>query len=78
MKQERVKIEDLCKAKADDSSDLMNDDDSIGLWDAIEQKIERPAPNCYFIENYPEYNFNLEPGKVYVITVPSDKTWTQR
>ncbi|MEM4215365.1 MAG: hypothetical protein QW484_03330 [Candidatus Pacearchaeota archaeon] len=69
---------DLCEAKADNGQDLMSDDDNIGFWDVEQQKIIMPAARCFYIKNVPGYNFNLEAGKIYLITVPGDRTWTQK
>ncbi len=71
---------DLCEAKADDGSDLMSDDDNIQLWDVLTQNLIFPtnAYSCFEIVNIPNKNFNLNPGQIYRITVPSDKTWTQK
>jgi len=74
-----VTAKDLCEAKADDGQDLMSNDDNIGLWDVNKQEVIRPAPRCFEIKNEPEtYNFNLEAGGIYLITVPGNRTWTQK
>jgi|GEM_PF-1804866 len=69
---------DLCEAKADDGQDLMSDSDYIAYWDPMTQNRTIPAPNCFQIKrpNSP-YNFNLNPGEVYLITVPRNENWTQ-
>ncbi|MGB9707813.1 MAG: hypothetical protein ACPLXC_00590 [Candidatus Pacearchaeota archaeon] len=68
---------DLCEAKADNGQALMSDDDNIGYWDTLKQEIITPAPDCFEIKNVPGRDFNLEAGKIYRITVPGDRTWTQ-
>ncbi len=59
----------------------MRGTDTIGVWDVENQEISNPVTGggpleCRFIRI--GQDFDVYPGQVYRIWIPSDKTWNQK
>ena len=65
------KASEIC----DDPELGMKDTNRIGIWDAEKQEII--AQTCEEIKYY-GFDFDLEPGQVYYITIPNPAIWNQK
>ncbi len=74
------KASQLCDIRDENGNQILDQNPYTGFiewWDPLQQRRVTSTRSCSYIIQYPQFDFDIEPGKVYLIFVQRDAVWEQ-
>ncbi len=71
------KASQLCDIRDQNGNQIIDQNQFIVWWDATTQERIKSSRRCLHIVQYPQFDFDVNPGHIYLIFVQRDASWKQ-